>query len=317
MDEPASSSPLKHRLTARQRELVSAAIEGILLIGVLVFVVNVWNQKHVTVKNHTVTVQASPKIVTLTPTPVPAPKASEALSVPIDSLVAGYKLTMQVPTAWRAVDIRSLVSASDYADYNMNDLAAILRFVPEHTERATLYPAIEPINTLDVVGTSRWATVNDGAPLTPANKQSYLGYLGSLRTVSDIGAAKCTPINMDGSVCADAKVRPQIIHSADGTLSGMAYLVLGTQSVSYDPSVVVEMVGSVAGKPVHVSGVFRVYDEQYTTLGGDGVNTKSNAADYVTKVQESRAAFANNPPADTLDIYNRIVAAVQSMRFSK
>ena len=316
MDEPVSPTPPKYRLTARQRELLSATMEGVLLIGVLAFVVNVWNQKHITVKNHTVTVQASPKIITLAPIP-PVAQPSETLSVPIDSLAAGYKLTMQVPTAWRAVDIRSLVSASDYAGYNMNDLAAILRFVPEHPERATVYPAIEPINTLDVVATSKWVTVDDDAPLTPANKQAYLAYLGSLKTVDDITANKCTPISYDGSVCADIKVKPQIVRSADGSLSGMAYLVLGTQSVSYDPSVIVEMVGSTAGKPVHVSGVFRIYDNQYLTLGGDGMNAQSNAADYTAKVMAARTAFASNPPADTLDLYNRIVAAVKSMRFSK
>ncbi len=194
------------------------------------------------------------------------------------------------------------MSAQDYTSYNSNDLAAVLRFVPEHPERSSTNPAMEPINQLDVLATSTWVTKSDVA--TPAAKQAYLTYLDSLTTVADITGKKCSPIN---SICGDAKVKPQIVHSSDGALSGMMYLNMPTQAVSYDPSVIVEMVGTVGGKMVHVSGVFWLYDNAYGAL---------NQSDEA-KVIAARNAFASNPPADTVALYNRIAAAVQSMKFVK
>jgi hypothetical protein len=308
-------------LTDKQRELLGMTAEGLLLVALLGGASLIWEQKHATntVTTKTVVVSgkpvAAPANAALHPTPLAVPLSTmEGLSLPIDSLVAGYQMSLQVPAAWRSVDIRDLETSGTYASYNLNDLAALLRMIPEHSERSTGFPMVEPINVLDILGTAGWVTKNDGDNATPANKQAYLNYLGSLKTVADL-TKKCTPITTDGSsVCADAKVKAQIIKTADGALTGVAYLYMQTQSASYDPSVVVELVGTVAGKPVHLSGSFAIYDILYMSLGANGVNA---GGDQNAKIAAARKAFAEgNPAADTQEAYGRVVAAVQSISFA-
>jgi hypothetical protein len=85
-------------------------------------------------------------------------------------------------------------------------------------------------------------------------------------------------------------------------------LYMQTQSVSSDPVVVVELVGTVAGKPVHASGRFRIYDKLFADL-----DTSSDQA----RILSARKAFADgNPTSDVLDAYDRITAAVQSISFA-
>lgn len=283
---------------------------ALLLVGALGGMYYLWSQNQA----------KAPAVATTSPSPSATPMAAtEKLSLPIDSVASGYQLSLEVPTAWRTVDLRaSAYSPSTYSDFNANDLAAILRFVPEHPERNTLYPTIEPMNRLDVLATSTWVTKgNDVA--TAAQKQAYLGYLGSLKTVADITAKKCTPISMGGSACTDVKVKPQIIQSADGNLSGLAYLSMPTQSVSYDPRVIIEMTGTIAGKSVYVTGSFNLYDNLYTTLGANGAKKPQPAtAAWTDQVVAARKAFTDgNPTADTVEMYNRVVTAVKTLSAKK
>jgi hypothetical protein len=263
------------KLTERQRQLGSTAVEGILLVVFLAYGSYLWSKKHTTVTTKTVTVTNNAK-ATATPKAVAsgvgaaADSVNETLSVPVDSLAAGYVLSVQAPKSWRTVDIRSLVYPGEYSSYALNDLGAILRFVPDYPERAATYPAIEPINRLDVIATSMKAK-DDGAH----------------------------------------KVRAQAVQSADGTLSGTTYLYMQTQSASYDPSVVIELTGTVAGKPVRVSGVFVLYDQMYADLAGGG-------ADLSTRVLAARKALTDgNPPADTIALYDRVTAMVKSLKVTK
>jgi hypothetical protein len=315
MNDAPSPAPVKRKLTAKERDMVSLVVEGLLLVVFIGISAAVWSAKHATVTTHTVVVSGSP-IPSAKPTPVVAKSTIEQLVIPMDRLAAGYSLSLQAPVVWRAVDVRDLMSLQDYPDYNGGDLAALLRFVPENAERSTLFSTVEPINTLDVLVTSRWVTEDPGDPASPANKRAYLAYLGSLKTVEDIASKKCTPITFGGSVCTDKKVKPQIVKTADGAVSGLMYLYMPTQSVSYDPSVIVEMAGTVAGKPVHVRGVFRLYDKLYETLGANGAKTGSGG-DWVNKVQSARTAFSNAPADDTMAMYDRIAVAVKGMSFSK
>jgi hypothetical protein len=297
--------------------MASLVGEGVLLVVLLGISTFAWNQRHTTVNTKTV---VETKTVQAPASPTPPPLAlgpSETLTVPVDSVAPGYKLTINVPTAWRTVDIKSLVSLSAYNDFNLNDLAAILRAVPEHAERGKVFGTAEPVDTLDLLATSRWAATSDDAPATAANKQAFLAYVASVKTADDISAKKCTAINFGQGVCTDAKVKPQVVASADGLLSGFAYLTMTTQSMTYDPSVVVQMVGTLAGKPLWLRGSFSIYDQQYVTLGSNGVQANLHAPDYVAKVTAARQAFASNPPADTLEMYGRLVAAVGSMRFGR
>jgi hypothetical protein len=251
-------------LTAKQRDMVSLAGEGTLLVLLLAISTYAWNQRHITVKTNTVTVT---KNVLVSPSPsasaTPAPVDSEMVTVPIDSVSPGYRLSLQVPTAWRAVDVRSQVALADYPGYAQADLAALLRFVPEHAERNHSAPAVEAGSRLDVL----------------------------------VGQAlRCVPA---GAVCSGDQLKPVAVKSAEGWVTGQAYLYLPPGA--YEPAVVVDMTGSVAGKPVRVSGYFRIYDEAYADP---------------TKAAAARMAFiGGNPPADTLAMYDRVVAAVNSMRF--
>lgn len=309
----------RSRFSSKQRDIISLAGEGLLLALLLGISTYAWNQRHVTVKDHNVVVTKTvTATVTPTPSPTPLPSSTETLSVPVDSFAPGYKLGVQVPASWRTVDVRSEASAQDWADYNLNDLGALLRFVPEHSERSVAYPAIEAVDSLNIVGTARWATISDDAPATAANKHAYLNWLGSVKSASDISTWKCLGVSLDGAICAGAKSKIQFVKSADGAIAGFIFLEMQTQSASYDPAVVVEMAGSVAGKPVHVSGQFRLYDALFSTLGANGAQTNADAADYLSKVQAARNAFiAGNPPTDTLEMYTRIVTAVQSLKFTK
>jgi hypothetical protein len=308
----------RSRFSSRQRDIISLAGEGLLLALLLGISTYAWNQRHITVKNHTVVVTKTViAAITPTPSPNPLPSSTETVTVPIDSVAPGYKLSIQAPLAWRTVDLRAEASAQDWADYNLNDLAALLRFVPEHSERSALYPAVEAVDSLNVVGTSRWVAISDDAPATAANKRAYLNWLGSVTSSSDISTWKCQGATLDGAICGGAKAKIQFVKSSDGALAGFIFLDMQTQSASYDPAVVVEMAGSVAGKPVHVSGQFRLYDALFSTLGANGAQTNPDAADYLSKVQAARNAFiAGNPPQDTLDMYGRIVTAVQSLKFT-
>jgi hypothetical protein len=314
MDETAP----KPKLTKKQRELVSLAFEvGLILLLIGVGTVT-YNKRHTTTKveEKTVTVTASPQVVQVPAAMAPG-GTNETVTVPITPVAAGYTLTLNAPKSWRSVDLRNQLPLSSYPSYNANDLAALLRFVPDAPERNSLYGLTEPVNMLDVLATGRWATENEGDPATAANKQAYLAYLGSLKTASDITAKKCTPITFGGSVCTDNKVKPQLIKTADGSLSGLIYMTMQTQSVSYDPVVVVDMVGTVGGKAVRAWGKFNIYDKTYETLGGQGVKADASAKDWVNRVTEARKSFAENTSVDTLGAYDRIVGVVKSMKFAK
>jgi hypothetical protein len=313
MDETAP----KPKLTKKQKDLVSLAFEvGLILLLIGIGTVS-YNKRHTTtrVEEKTVTVTASPQPQGLSATlPI---GSTETVTVPVDAVAAGYKLTLTAPKAWRTVEVSNLVPGSNYPAYNADDLAALLRFVPDLPERGKLYGTAEPINLLDVLATTRWVTEEEGDPASAANKRAYLAYLGSLKSVDDITAKKCVSIG-NGSVCTANKVKPQIIKSADGSLSGVAYLSLQMQSVSYDPVVVVDMVGTVGGKAVRASGKFAVYDKTYETLSGNGVKADTAAKDWTVKVDAARIAFlGGKPEADTVAAYDRIVAVVKSLKFAK
>ena len=296
------------RLTKKQREMISLAVEATLLVAAFGLSAWAWSKKHTTntVTTKTVVVQASPG-ASAQPTPTPAALGdTETVNEPIGTLAAGYKLTLTAPKTWRTVDVRSLVPI--YDGYEGNDMLALLRFVPDHPERAQAPSVVQPVNSLDLLMTGSWVNRDEGDAATPANKHAFLSYLASLHTVADITQNKCTSyVSLGPGVCAEAKVRPQIIKTADGSLTGMAYLTMQTQSVSYDPQARVELVGTVGGKPVRVSGSFLIYDQLYQTVGS------TTAA-----ITNARSAYlGGNPPADTLEAYQRVLAVVQSMRFGK
>jgi hypothetical protein len=302
----------RRKLTDKQRELLGLATEVGLLLVVIAGGTVMYNQRHIT---HTETT----KTVVVAGSPVPG---ASAMPVPVttsemERLTTPFRgtnvtVSLTVSKAWRGTDAKSY--SDDALSDTLNDRVANWRFTPEHPERNRLYGPSEAVNYLNISTVDHWLVTGE-APATPANKQAYLVWLGSLKTVTDISAKPCTPITTDTSTCTDAKVLPHVVHTADGALSGLMYLYMQTQSVSYDPTVVVDLTGTVAGKPVRCWGTFQIYDLAYGSLGGSGANTDPNASDYVTKVTAARKAFAGNPPADTVGAYERVLASVQSLRF--
>jgi hypothetical protein len=302
----------RRKLTEKQREMLGLASEVVLLLVLIAGGTLAYNQRHVT---HTVTTNT----VVVAGSPVPGASPTPTTVIDTETAVAFYSgkhVSMTVPKAWRTVDVRNAVtSAADPYSATTNDSMAYWRFVPDHPERGTLYSPVEPINQLDVFSVEHWVKTDEGAPATAQNKQAYLNWLESLKTPADITATHCTSISIEGSTCADAKSKPLIIKTADGSLSGLAYLNMQNQSVSYDPRVVVDLVGTVGGKTVRALGLFQIYDQAYDTLGGSGAHAATSASDYSARVMAARRTFSDNPPADTMAEYQRIVTAVQSLRF--
>jgi hypothetical protein len=308
MDE---GSP-KPKLSKKQRELASLAFEvGLILLLIGVGTVT-YNKRHTTTKveEKTVTVTASPQAAA--PGLSAVSPTNETVTVPVSG---GYKLTLQAPKSWRTVDIAGWASIEGFGG---EDIEAALRFVPDNPERQTLYGPMEPTSSLDVVATSKWVNVDGDSPATAANKRGYLGYLASLQSAGDITSKRCVAISVEDNRCSDTKVKPQVIKSADGSLSGVAYLTMQNQAASYDPVVRIEMVGTAGGKAVWASGMFAIHDKLSETLSTHGAKADTASSDFVSRVMSAREDFnGGKVAADTQAAYDKIVAVVKTMKFAK
>lgn len=309
MDE---GSP-RPKLSKQQRDLVSLAFEvGLFLILLGVGTVT-YNHRHITTKveEKTVTVTASPQaLASAAPT-----VSTETVTTSMGDVAPDYKLTLTAPKAWRGVDTKGF--GYQYPGFERADYAAMLRFVPDHVQRQKLYGLYEPTSSIDVLATNHWVATSQEAPATSANKQAWLQYVGSLKTVADVSAKKCVAVEAEGSACQDLKVKPEIIKTADGALSGLVYLTLPAGAPSYNPVVKFDMVGTVGSQAVWATGMFQVYDKLTETLSRSGAKANQDATDFVSRVMSATDAFEKNPPADTLETYTQIVGTLKSMKFSK
>lgn len=217
-------------------------------------------------------------------------------------------LSLTVPKAWRAVNAKNVLNATEKTTpyvAAINDILAQLLFVPE---KAPTDP-LQAINGFSLYNTTTWLKQTgrsiNGQAVTPAMKTAWLANIENIGNgkPADPNVCKNSVDVVDVTICTK-QLKPTPIVTKDGSLRGVAFLNTQAQSISYDPRVFVYLTGKVKDQQLLAYGTFHLLDNASHTLRMDDENGMKAAWD---------AFVAGNVPSDTMQLYQHVIDAMKSI----